>query len=84
MCREEMARVQNRFDENCRDLLLDAAQLRTAGKGTELERLTESFMQHNVEYFTEVCEKLAPTGERRLSAVAGATRTNQEVMLPMF
>jgi secernin len=84
LCREEMARVQIRFDENCRDLLLDATQLRAAGKGTELERLTESFMQHNVEYFTEVCEKLAPTGDCRQGVLAGPTRTNQDMMMPMF
>jgi secernin len=85
LVREELARVQARFESNCRDLLADAAQLRAAGNRTELERLAASFMQHNVECFDEVCEKLCPGGERagpRRPAAEGRPRAEQEMMMP--
>jgi secernin len=63
--RKELTLLQSHFDENCRDVLSDAAQLHHNGKQRELERLSESFMQHNVECFDGVCERLCPTGARR-------------------
>ncbi len=61
--REELAQLQTRFEDNCRDLLADAVQLRRAGNRAELERLAKSFMQHNVETFAETCERLSPRAE---------------------
>jgi hypothetical protein len=86
--REEMARLQVRFEDNCRDLLADAAHLRQAGSRTELDRLVGSFMQHNIECFDEVCEKLNPSGERAglpdPRRAAGVSRTPQDVLMPSF
>jgi hypothetical protein len=83
--REEMARLQVRFEDYCRELLADAAQLRHAGNHTELERLAESFMQHNVERFDEVCDKLGAASEKRPAAATEAKpRVTEEVMLPVF
>ncbi len=86
--RAEFAQLQARFEVNCRDLLTDAAQLRQAGNRIELERLAGSFMQHNVECFEEVCEKLCPTGERpagrRPVSATGAGRARQEVVFPAY
>jgi secernin len=62
--REELGQLQARFEDNCRDLLADAVLLRHGGNRTELDRLAESFMQHNVESFDDMCERLAPAGER--------------------
>jgi secernin len=86
--REEMARLQLRFEDNCRDLIADAVQLRHAGRQTELERLAESFMQHNVECFEEVCQNLSPIGERHADKRPAVTqpepRVAEEEMLPVF
>jgi hypothetical protein len=82
-----MGRLQARFESNCRDLLADAAQLRRAGNRTDLEHLAASFMQHNVECFDEVCEKLCPGGARpveRPAVASGAPRAQEEVLLPSF
>jgi hypothetical protein len=89
LVRDEMARLQARFHEYCRDLLADAGQLRHGGHHTELERLAESFMQHNVECFDEVCQRLCPTGEqipgkRPAVATEAKPRVEEEVMLPVF
>jgi secernin len=88
LVREELARLQMRFEDNCRDLMADAVQLRHAGRHVELERLAESFMQHNVECFDEVCDKLCAGGEqpadRRPAATPSKPRVTEEVMLPVF
>ena len=59
--REEFALLQTRFDDNFHDLQADAAQLLGTGDRLELECLTASFMQHNVESFDEACEQLSPS-----------------------
>jgi secernin len=85
--RDELARLQVRFEQNCRDLLADAVQLRRAGNRVELERLAESFMQHNVECFDAVCQQLCPaeglSGPHRPVAAAEA-RTEEEMTVSAF
>jgi secernin len=61
--REALAGLQERFDQDTRELLAEAAVLRGRGASGPLQRLADSFMQHNLEAFLGVWEELFPREE---------------------
>jgi hypothetical protein len=58
--RQALFGLQEKFDEETRVFLSEAAVLKHGGAAEELKRLTESFMQHNLEcwsgLYDEFCE----------------------------
>jgi hypothetical protein len=64
--RPGLARLQERFDQNARELAGEARDLRQRNAWEELHRTATSFMQHNFEHF----EEFAPGPARRSATLA--------------
>jgi dipeptidase len=65
--REELARLQVRFDQQCEEFQAEALGLQRSGEKVELQRLANSLMQSHVEQFEALAQRLlAPAGGQAL------------------
>jgi secernin len=58
--RAALVRLQARFDQETREFLAEACELRQRGESERLPRLAELFMQHNLESWDSVRLEFAP------------------------
>jgi hypothetical protein len=70
--RPALADLQRRFDEQAHEFVAEASALRRRGEGPALQRLAESFMQHNWECWSGLCEDLYSGGGEFAPVGAGA------------
>jgi secernin len=64
LLRAALAGLQNRFDQETREFIAEAAVLQQRGESGQLPRLAELFMQHTLECWENVCQEFAPTESR--------------------
>jgi hypothetical protein len=82
-CRRERIRagfagLQERFNQEVREFLAEAAPLKQIGATEELSRLAGSFMQHAVECFEEITSGIPVRAKRRMSEEAWVPRATYE------
>jgi hypothetical protein len=71
--RQAMAAVQERFDQEGREFLVEAAALAGRADGARLARLAGSLMQHHVERWEEACDDVCPPQWRPHQLPRGST-----------
>jgi hypothetical protein len=62
--RQALFGLQEKFDEETRVFLSEAAVLKHGGAAEELKRLTESFMQHNLEGWSGLYDEFCRPEDR--------------------